>query len=320
MHFNLVAMIVGLALLMMVKSVLAETQIEANGPKGPLRGTFLSADTPSAPVVLIIPGSGPINRDGNGGPELQASTYRLIAEGLANSGISSVRIDKRGMFGSASAVADANDVTITDYVADVESWVTVVMAVTHRDCVWVLGHSEGGLVALAAGQKVANICGLLLVATPGRPLADVLAEQLKANPANAPLLDQALTTIDKLKSGSRVDISDLHPALVPLFDPQIQRFLIDIFSYEPAKLIGAFKGPVLILQGNRDIQTSVADGERLARANPNAKLAVLSNVNHVQKLVVSEDPQVNISTYADPKLPLAEGVIETLSKFVSLHK
>jgi uncharacterized protein len=320
MMSHVVNSIVGVALLMLVKSVQAETLIEAKGPEGPLRGTLLSAETSGAPAVLIIPGSGPINRDGNGGPELQASTYRLIAEGLARSGITSIRIDKRGMFGSASAVTDANAVTISDYVTDVASWIATIRAATKQDCVWVLGHSEGGLVALAAAQKVSNICGLSLIATPGRPLADVLVEQLKSNPANTLILDQALTAIDRLKSGTRVDTSGLHPALKPLFDAQVQGFLIDIFSYDPAKLAGAYKGPVLILQGDKDIQTGVADAERLASANAGAKLEVLSDVNHVLKRVTSEDSAVNVAAYADPNLPLAETVIENLSRFINAQK
>jgi hypothetical protein len=69
-------------------------------------------------VVLIIPGSGPTDRDGNSGLGVKASTYRLLAEALAERGIASARIDKRGMFASAGAVADPNHVTISDYAAD----------------------------------------------------------------------------------------------------------------------------------------------------------------------------------------------------------
>ena len=309
----------GSGMLMLATAASSETLIESPGPDGPLRGTMLAAEAPNAPVVIIIPGSGPTDRDGNSGRELKASTYRLIAEGLAAEGISSVRIDKRGMFGSAGAVPDANAVTIADYAADVASWVSVVRSATKQDCIWVLGHSEGGLVALAAAQKILNLCGILLVAAAGRPLAEVLREQLKANRANAPVLDQALAAIDGLASGSRVDTAGMHPALLPLFRPQVQGFLIDVFSYDPAKLAGDYKGPVLILQGKKDIQTGAADAELLHRANPNAKLALLSKANHVLKRVASDDPAENIATYANPSLPLAEGVIDALAEFIKTH-
>src|SRR5262245_15965848 len=124
--------------------------IQIPGPEGSLAGTLLAPGTPSAPVVLIIPGSGPTDRDGNGPAGLMASTYRLLAEGLVTRGIASVRIDKRGLFGSRAAVTDPNSVTIDDYAADVRAWVSAIRDRTGAPCVWVLGHSEGGLVALVA--------------------------------------------------------------------------------------------------------------------------------------------------------------------------
>ena len=121
-----------------------------------------------------------------------------------------------------------------------------------------LGHSEGGLVALAAAQKLPDICGLVLVSTAGQPLGEVLRTQLRANPANAPVLGQALAAIDALEAGKRVDVAGMHPALMPLFAPQVQGFLINAFSYDPAKLIAALSKSVLILQGRRDMQGSAA--------------------------------------------------------------
>src|SRR5580658_7350269 len=89
-----------------------ETVVEAPGPAGPLRGTMLSPLGATGPAVLIIPGSGPTDRDGNNARGVKGSIYKLLAEGLAARGITTVRIDKRGMFGSAAAAADANAVTI----------------------------------------------------------------------------------------------------------------------------------------------------------------------------------------------------------------
>src|SRR4051812_6081088 len=146
-----------------------EVAIEAPGPQGPLGGTMIESAA-GAPVVLIIPGSGPTDRNGDNPLGVSGGVYRQIAIGLAARGIASVRVDKRGMFGSHSAVADANDVTIADYAADVRSWIGAIRKRTGAPCVWVLGHSEGGLVALVAAQSAPDICGLLLVAAMGRPL------------------------------------------------------------------------------------------------------------------------------------------------------
>lgn len=290
-------------------------EVEAAGPHGPLRGTLVQASAARAAVV-IIPGSGPTDRNGDNPLGVRAAPYRLIAEGLAKRGITSVRIDKRGMFASAGAVTDANAVTIDDYATDVRNWVTVVRKRTGVSCVWLLGHSEGGLVALAAAQKHDGICGLVLVASPGRPLGNILKQQLAANPANAALLEPADAAIDAIAAGRRVDSAALPPPLASLFAPSVQGFLISLFAIDPAKLIGSVKLPILIVQGQRDLQTSVEDAEVLKKAAPTAKLAILPNTNHVLKSVGSDDRAANLATYADPNLPLAPEVIDTIEKFL----
>jgi pimeloyl-ACP methyl ester carboxylesterase len=293
----------------------ASAEIEATGPSGPLRGTLTYAGA-GAPVVLIIPGSGPTDRDGNNPLGVKAAPYRLLAAALSDRGVTSVRIDKRGMFGSAGAVADANAVTIPDYAADTRSWMKAIRARTRAKCIWLLGHSEGGLVALATAQDPIDICGLILVAAPGRPVGAALREQLRSNPANAPVLDQAFAGIAALEGGKRVDTADMHPALMPLFAPQVQGMMISLLSYDPAKLLAGYRGPALIVQGERDLQVSVEDAQALAKARPGTKLALIPKANHVLKEVASDERAANLATYAHPALPLAGGVAQVIADFV----
>jgi uncharacterized protein len=65
------------------------------------------------------------------------------------------------MYASAAAAPAPNAVTIADYASDVRTWVAEVRRLTGTACVWLLGHSERGLVALAAAQAESGICGLL---------------------------------------------------------------------------------------------------------------------------------------------------------------
>jgi hypothetical protein len=95
------------------------TPIEAPGPLAPLKGTLLGSEGVPRATVLIIPGSGPTDRDGNNPMGVAAAPYRLLAEALTKRGVATVRIDKRGMFGSRAAIADGNAVTIADYAAGV---------------------------------------------------------------------------------------------------------------------------------------------------------------------------------------------------------
>ena len=294
-----------------------ESFLEAPAGAGLLKGTLLTPSSPPTSTVLIVPGSGPTDRDGNNPLGVKASTYRLLAEGLAARGVATLRIDKRGLYASATAAADANAVTIPDYVDDVNAWIAVLRKQTGAPCVWVLGHSEGGLVALAAAKQAPGLCGLILVSAPGRPLGEVLRSQLKANPANAPLLDEALPAIDKLERGEHVDTTGMHPALLRLFGPSIQGFLISAFSYDPARLVADVSKPVLVLQGQSDLQVGEADARLLKQADPRAELALLPGVNHVLKLVPADDRRANLAAYADPSLPLAPGVVDTIARFLA---
>ena len=180
----------------------AESDIRAPGPNADLAGT-LSEAGPGAPIVLILPGSGPTDRDGNNPLGVAAAPYRLLAEALAANGVASVRVDKRGLFGSRAAVPDPDAVTIAEYASDALAWVQAIRTRTGVRCVWLLGHSEGGLVALQAAQEPGPLCGVILVSTPGRPFGQLLREQLRANPANAPILDAALGAVDASKPGGR---------------------------------------------------------------------------------------------------------------------
>lgn len=312
--------LLGLALLMIPCVSLAE-EIAISGPKGPLKGSLtMPAEVPQPPTAIIIPGSGPTDRDGNSPLGVRAASLRLLAEALADHGIASIRIDKRGMFGSAAAIADPNAVSLSDYAADVRQWAAAARARTGAECTWLIGHSEGGLVALQAAQGASDLCGLVLVATAGRPLGNVIKEQLAANPANAFLLETANKALDELSAGRRVDVAGMHPGLLGLFNPGVQDFLMTILPIDPAQLAASAGLPILVVQGDADIQVSVEDARLLAAATPGSTLAILPGVNHVLKLDEGTSRAANVAAYANPDLPLAEGVASSIAGFIKIGR
>lgn len=292
-----------------------ERAVTAQGPGAPLAGTLLDAG-PGSPVVLIIPGSGPTDRDGNSPLGVKAAPYRLLAEALAKRDVSTVRADKRGMLGSKRAVVGANRATIADYAKDTHAWISSIRRTTGAKCVWLLGHSEGALVALTAGQRPKGICGVIAVAAVGRKIGSVLRGQLAANPANRPYLAAANAAIASLEAGKRVDTSSLPPPLRKLFAEDVQSLLIDLFAENPEGLAASLKPPLLIVQGDRDIQVTVEDAKALAAAQPRARLVLLPGVNHVLKIPKGKDRAANLRAYADPDLPIAPVVVDAILDFV----
>lgn len=292
----------------------AGIEVAAAGPQGPLKGTMLDAGK-GAPVAILIPGSGPTDRDGNNPMGIKAAHLKMLAEGLAAQGVSTIRIDKRGMFGSKGAVAPGGDVKIADYVTDIGNWVAVARAKTGAKCVWLIGHSEGGMVALATAQAQKHLCGVVMAASLGRKMTLVMREQFAKNPANAPLMPQVNAVLDSIEAGKVGDTSGMHPAIAPIFSPVNQRYLIDTGAYDPGKLIAATKLPAMIVQGGRDLQTTMDDANAMKAGQPAATLRVFPEMNHLLKDAPA-DPMGNVATYADAALPLTPGVVDAIAAFV----
>ncbi|MEO7504089.1 MAG: alpha/beta fold hydrolase [Sphingomicrobium sp.] len=296
-----------------VAAAIAAAEVTIPGPKGPLAGTLIDPGH-HAPALILIPGSGPTDRNGDNPLGVKGGVYRQLADQLAAKGVATLLIDKRGMFGSKAAIADANAVRLTDYATDIAGWAAL-MKQRGKPCVWLAGHSEGGLVALLAAQKPKGICGLVLLASPGRPLGALLREQLKPQlpPAMMAATETAIATLEK---GSKVDPATVPAPLASLFNPAVQGFLTDLMRTDPAKLAASTKLPMLIVQGDADLQVRLADAKALAAARPDATLVVVPGVNHLWKPAKADDRAANLATYADAKLAIDPAVATAVAAFV----
>jgi pimeloyl-ACP methyl ester carboxylesterase len=290
------------------------TPVELASTAAPLHGTLLTPEGQTRAAAVILPGSGPTDRDGNS-PQfgIRAGTYRLLAEGLAERGVATIRIDKRGIGESAAAGPAEANLRFSTYADDARAWAAEAAAKTGRPCAWLIGHSEGALVALAAVKNGDDkICGLVLLSGAGRPAGDVLREQLAKN-LPEPLKTRAYDAISELEAGRLV--ADPPSELAALFRPSVQPYLISWLTLDPAKLAAAYDGPIFVGQGTTDIQVSLADAEAIKAAQPRAELVVWDGVNHVLKTAPAER-SANVATYMDPALPLAPGVVEAVAAFV----
>jgi fermentation-respiration switch protein FrsA (DUF1100 family) len=300
------------AMLMGVAIAATDQDVTVTSAGAALHGSLLLPDgARDYPAVLIIAGSGPTDRDGNGPMGLNTNTYRMLAEGLATHGIASLRFDKRGIAASAAAMTAEKDLRFDTYVDDAVVWAQYLKSQPHVSCLFILGHSEGALVGTLASAR-AKPCGFISVAGEGERAGRTLLRQLRARNLPEAQLDYAANVISQLEHGQ---LAPNIPASSVLFRPSVQPYLISYFSKDPQAAIAAVSGPVLILQGTTDIQISIDDAKLLAAAHSGAKLVLLDGVNHVLKIAPA-DLEPNLATYGDPSLPLAPSVLPAITGFV----
>jgi pimeloyl-ACP methyl ester carboxylesterase len=315
MHPMLSALAVLAMALMPAAAMAAEDkEVTIDGGKAPLHGALLAPDkAPAGAAVLIIAGSGPTDRDSNSAiPGVKPNTLKMLAQGLASRGITSLRIDKRGVGASGPALTSEADLTFGALVNDVVAWARFLHAQSGVRCVVLIGHSEGALLAAMAASRV-ETCGVVSISGSGRPAADLLNEQIKAQPMPEDLRAQFLDGIAQLRAGRR--IADVQPQLMSLLRPSVQPYMISWLPIDPAAELARVKAPVLVMQGTTDLQVTVEDARLLAKARPDARLLLLDGVNHVLKPAPA-DPQAHAATYADPNLPLDPRVVPAVVNFV----
>ena len=281
---------------------------------GALSGLYKNVGA-DAPVVLIIPGSGPTDLNGNNPLGVESNVYLQLAAGLAEQGVSTVRVDKRGMFSSEEA-GNPNDVTVAIYANDYSDWINTIRSETDADCVYVLGHSEGAVMASAAANINANVCGQVLVSGVGRSFGDVLREQLKAQPGGAFFMKKALANIDRLERGETIPEEDLDIISKSILPPHVQGFLISLMQTNPAEMAKTANTRTLIVHGETDIQTAIDDAEALAEAT-GGTLVIVPGVNHVLKKA-PKNRRKNMKTYKNPNLPISTQVVDAIAVFVKL--
>ena len=264
------------------------------------------------PVVLLLSGSGPTDRNGNS-PMLPGKNNSLLmlAEGLASNGIASLRYDKRGVGESAGAMVAEASLTLDTYVDDALSWCEQLRKDKRFSAVIIAGHSEGSLIGMLAAKRC-NADGFISISGAGRSAADILRTQL-AGKLPPDLATQSDAIIKNLEKGKMTE--NPPPQLDAIYRPSVQPYLISWFRYDPAKSIAALTVPVLVVQGTTDLQVTVDDAKRLAAANPKAKLLLIEGMNHVLKEVPA-DRDKQIASYSNPDLRLAPEFLVGIVDFV----
>lgn len=297
---------------------LTESPITLNTLAGTLSGTLTMPKNAAGkiPVVLIIPGSGPTDRDGNSTPGLRSNTYKLIAAALGKAGIASLRYDKRGVGQSKSSAKEA-DTKFTDMADDANELAGMLKEDSRFSKLIVLGHSEGslaGMLMIASTEIPFN--GFISAAGAGDPADIILTEQLKKS-APPSVQTEFKRIVDSLRKGKTTDRVD--PALYSIMRPSIQKYMMNWMAFDPQRVIKRVKTPILIIQGTTDMQIGVAQAEKLKKAKSEATLKIIEGMSHILK-DGPPDREQNLATYNNPDLPLKPEFVTAVVSFINTVK
>ena len=274
--------------------------------------TLPRGTTGPVPVVVIIAGSGPTDRNGNSLMGIRPNSYAQLAWRLAERGIATLRYDKRGMPGTKGTF-DMTTMTLDDFAADARAAAESLAHDVRFSRVILLGHSEGSSLALLAARAGPPVAAVISVSGLGRPFGVVLREQLARQFDGATLVRYDTAMAQYLRGEQPKDVP---PQLAPLFVPINLSFMKSLSVLDPPAAIRAVRQPVLIVQGGRDLQVTVADAERLRNAKPDAQLVVVPLANHVLKQTTDTTLNGQMPTYQNPAVPIMPVVASAIADWI----
>jgi dienelactone hydrolase len=260
------------------------------------------------PAVVLVHGSGPNDRDETvGGSKM----FKDLAEGLASRGIVVLRYEKRTLQYRAR-IAGIGNFTVQDETVD-DAVKAIALLRTQAEVngarVFLAGHSLGAYLAPRIAERDGKLAGMVLMAGNVRPMEDLMVEQVTYMGITGRPLENAKALQAKVKKLEPGDEDS--PALggVPV------AYWVDLKQYDPAAAARKLGIAMLILQGERDYQVTMADFAGWKAAVGSAKGVVMISYPALNHLFVTGEGKSLPAEYAKPG-HVAPAVIEDIAKFV----
>jgi dienelactone hydrolase len=268
-------------------------------------GTVTMPSAPGRhPAVVLIGGSGPVDRDETIGPN---KPLKDLAWGLATRGIAVARFDKV-TFARSAQVGQMTNFTLADeYLPAAVAAIEDLRADAGVDPtrIFIAGHSLGGTVAPRIAQSAPIVAGLVILAGGATPLHRTMIRQVRylasLNPATAAASEPALEALER--QADLID-SDKLSASTPSADLPLgtpASYWLDLREYDPAAAAASLDLPILLIQGGRDYQATVDDDlvrwQAGLAGRPQVTVRVYPNDNHL--FIVGSGPS-NPAEYNTP--------------------
>jgi len=275
-----------------------------------INGTLLTPETPTKDLVIIIPGSGPTDRDGNQ-QMTRNNSLKLLATGLAKKGIASYRYDKRVLTLIRRNALKEDKLSFDMFIEDAIATVDFFKKENRFSNIYIIGHSQGSLVGMVAAQQI-EVTGFISLSGPGQAIDKTIINQVALQMPD--LKEKAEEAFNTLKTKGKV--TDYSPALASIFRPSVQPFMASWMQYNPQEEIAKLDGEnVLIITGTKDIQISEEEATLLQKGNPKATLVTIPKMNHVLRIIEGGDLE-NTKSYNLSALPISEDVVTHIEQFI----
>jgi len=275
-----------------------------------IKGTLLTPTTIKKPnLVILIPGSGPTDRDGNN-VMMKNNSVKYLSESLSKNKIATYRYDKSVLSLTQKDTTKIKNLTFNTFIEEAIEVIQYFKNSNKYNKIVVAGHSQGSLVGIIASKN--NADGFISLEGAGRPIDEILIEQIEKQ---APYLkEETAKVLSELKKGNTVE--KFNPILISLFNKTVQPFLISWIKYNPQNEIKKLSIPILIIQGTKDIQVSMEDAQLLYKANDKSKLQLIENMNHLFK-EIKGDINENMASYSNPDLPVTPKLTASILNFIN---
>lgn len=271
------------------------------------------------PCVILVHGSGPNDRDETIGPN---KPFRDLAWLLAQHGIAVIRYDKRTkVYGNGSVPKGRKLDMDTETCDDALSAVRLAATLPEiaRDSIFVLGHSQGGMMAPRIAQRSKDVAGIIILAGLARRFEDAIMQQSEyiasltgtVSPQVRAQLDELQRQVANVKRLGTTAFNDSIP--LPLGLPK--EYWEFLRTYNAAKTASALSCPILVLQGGRDYQVTMDDHRLWTMAlaiKPHAQLKVYPKLNHI----LQEGDGKSTPTEYNEARPVPAYVAEDIAGFI----
>lgn len=280
-------------------------EITINNQAIQLPGT-LTYTSEKTPLIIWIHGSGPVDRNGNQlAQNVKANYIKQFRDALNKENIAFFSYDKRTA--NPKNAAFLKDTQIKDFAFDAEEVINHFKNNKRFSEIILVGHSQGSLVAMLASEKADKY---ISIAGAGESVDKTIVKQVTAQSAEFGEIAEA--HFKELKETGTV--KNVNPNLLSIFAKPNQPFWNSWMQLDPTKKIKNIKIPVLIINGNKDLQVKIEDANNLKAAKPNAELVIIENMNHVLKDIQKDED--NLKSYYSADFPISEKLIKTIVQFV----